>query len=71
MKKLGNLAIVVANHPKAMMQIYNGDVSIHVGEGTERKTISCNVWDDCYIDAIIAHLNFGTELKGEITYANS
>ena len=71
MKKLGNLAIVVANHPKAMMQIYNGDVSIHVGEGTERKTISCIVWDDCYIDAIIAHLNFGTELKGEKTYANS
>lgn len=40
MKQLGNLAIVVANHPKAMMQIYDGDVSIHIGEGTERKTIT-------------------------------
>lgn len=71
MKQLGNLAIVVANHPKAMMQIYDGDVSVHIGEGNERKTISCNVWDDTYISAIIAHLNFGTELRGEKTYANS
>lgn len=71
MKQLGNLAIVVANHPKAMMQIYDGDVSVHIGEGNERKTINCNVWDDTYINAIIAHLNFGTELKGDKTYANS
>lgn len=71
MKQLGNLAIVVANHPKAMMQIYDGDVSVHIGEGNERKTISCNVWDDTYINTIIAHLNFGTELKGDKTYANS
>ncbi|HCB95077.1 MAG TPA: hypothetical protein DEP65_05105 [Ruminococcus sp.] len=71
MKQVGNLAIVVANHPKAMMQIYDGDVSVYIGEGTERKTISCNVWDDAYINAIIAHLNFGTELKGDKTYANS
>lgn len=54
-----------------MMQIYDGDVSIHIGEGTGRKTISCNVWDDTYINAIIAHLNFGTEMRGEKTYANS
>ncbi len=63
MKQLGNLAIVVAKHPKAMMQIYGGDVSIHIGEGTERRTISCDVWDDNYINAIIAFLNFGTEIK--------
>lgn len=71
MMQLGNLAIVVANHPKAMMQIYDGDVSIHIGEGTERKTISCNVWDDTYISAIIAHLNFEFELKGDKNHANS
>ena len=51
--------------------VQHGDVSIHIGEGNERKTISCNVWDDTYINAIIAHLNFGTELKGDKTYANS
>ena len=62
MKQLGNLAVVVANHPKAMMQIYDNDVSVHVGEGSERKTFSCNVWDDNYINKIIAYLNFGTEI---------
>lgn len=59
MKQLGNLAIVVANHPKAMMQVYDGDVSVHIGEGTERKTISCGVWDENQINDIIALLNFG------------
>ena len=62
MKQLGNLAIVVANHPKAMMQIYDGDVSVHIGSGTERKTLSCSVWDDDYINKIIAFLNFGLEI---------
>lgn len=60
MKQLGNLAIVVANHPKAMMQVYDGDVSVHIGEGTERKTISCGVWDENQINDIIALLNFGS-----------
>lgn len=60
MKQLGNLAIVVANHPKAMMQVYDGDVSVHIGEGTEGKTISCGVWDENQINDIIALLNFGS-----------
>lgn len=63
MKQLGNLAIVVAAHPKAMLQIYNNEVDVHIGEGTERKTLSCHVWDDNYINALIAYLNFGTEIK--------
>ena len=63
MKQTGNLAIIVANHPEAMMQIYDGDVSIHIGEGNERKTISCSVRDDKYIKDIIAYINFGTEIK--------
>lgn len=58
MKQLGNLAIVVANHPKAMMQVYDGNVYVHIGEGTERKTISCGVWDENQINDIIALLNF-------------
>lgn len=60
MKQLGNLAIVVANHPRVMMQVYDGDVSVHIGEGTERKTISCGVWDENQIKDIIALLNFGS-----------
>lgn len=57
MKQLGHLAITVANHPKVLMQIYAEDVSVHIGEGTERKTLSCNVRDDNYISAIIKHIN--------------
>ena len=63
MMQLGNLAIVVANNPKAMMQIYNGEVCVHIGEGCERKTISCDVHNNNYIDAIIAFMNYGTEIK--------
>ena len=62
MKQLGNLAIIVANHPKAMMQIYDGDVSIHIGEGSERKSVSCRVDDDKYINDIIAYINFGSKI---------
>ena len=63
MLQLGNLAIVVANNPKAMMQIYNGEVCVHIGEGNDRKTISCNVKDDEYINSIIAFMNYGAEIK--------
>ena len=63
MKQLENLAIVIAKHPEAMMQIYDEKVSVHTGTGTERKTLSCNVWNDNYIDGIIAYLNFGTEIN--------
>lgn len=69
MKQLGNLAIVIAQHPEAMMQIYDENVSVHIGTGTERKTLSCNIWDDNYINGIIAYLNFGTvnsELKHDL-----
>ena len=62
MKQLGNLAIVVANHPEIMMQIYDEDISVHIGAGTERKTLSCNIWDDDYINKIIAFINFGSEI---------
>lgn len=57
MNQLGHLAITVANHPKVLMQIYAEDISVHIGEGTERKTLSCNVRDDNYINAIIKHIN--------------
>ena len=32
MKQIGNLAIVCAQRPDVLMQIYGGTVSIHVGE---------------------------------------
>ena len=73
MKQLGNLAIVAAKHPEVMMQVYNENVCVHTGSGTERKTLSCSVWDDNYIDGIIAYLNFGTtteELRRDLLCCN-
>lgn len=68
MKQLGNLAIVAANHKECLLQIHDEEVTVHVGQPSERKSITCNVWDDAYIDKIIAYLNYGTEIKrGEAT----
>ena len=33
MKQLGNLAVVCAQRPDVLMQIYGSEVSVHVGEG--------------------------------------
>jgi len=62
-KQLGNLAVVVAKHKDCMLQIYDEEATVHTGSGTERKSFSCNVWDDERINKIIAHLNFGTEVE--------
>lgn len=62
MKQLGNLALVVAKHKDCMLQIYDEEATVHTGRGTERRSFSCNVWDDERINKIIAHLNFGTEI---------
>lgn len=62
MMQVGNLAIVAANHKGCMLQIYDNQVSVHTGSGNEKRTLSCDVNDDEYIDKIIAYLNFGTEI---------
>ena len=66
MMQLSNLAIVAANHNNCMLQIYDNEVTVHTGQGTERKSISCDVRDNEYINKIIAYLNFGTEIKTEV-----
>lgn len=33
MKQLGNLAVVCAQRPDVLMQIYGSEVSVHTGEG--------------------------------------
>lgn len=45
MKQLGNLAVVCAQRPDVLMQIYGSEVSVHVGEGPERAVLSTK-WDD-------------------------
>ena len=52
MMQLGNLAIVAANHKDCMLQIYDNEVTVHTGQGTERKTISYDVRDNDYINKI-------------------
>ena len=56
MMQLGNLAIVAANHKDCMLQIYDNEVTVHTGQGTERKSISCDVRDNDYINKIISEL---------------
>ena len=40
MKQLGNLAVVCAQRPDVLMQIYGSEVSVHVREGPERAVFS-------------------------------
>ena len=60
--QLGNLAIVAARNKECMLQVYNGEVTVHTGYGNERRSISCDVNDNDSINKIIAYLNFGTEI---------
>ena len=41
------------------------EVTVHTGQGTERRSLSCSVNDNDSINKIIAYLNFGTEFKQE------
>ena len=59
MKQLGNLAVVCAQRPDVLMQIYGSEVSVHVGEGPERAVLSTKWDDDKTIQGIIRELNFG------------
>lgn len=59
MKQLGNLALVCARRPELLMQVYGGQVSVHVGAGPDRAAL-CSDWDDDEeIRRIIYELNFG------------
>ena len=59
MKQLGNLAIVCAKRPDVLMQIYGGEVAVHVGAGSDRA-VMFTAWDnDVEIARIIHELNFG------------
>lgn len=59
MKQLGNLAIVCAAKKDVLLQIHNGVVSVHYGEGPTRETATVRWDDDKAISGIVYELNFG------------
>lgn len=70
MKQIGNLAIVCAKRPEVLLQIYQGQVSVHVGAGPDRTTFFA-AWDnDAEIDRIIYELNFG-KFRGELRLSDA
>lgn len=59
MKQLGNLAVVCARRPEVLMQIYEGSVSVYVGDGPDR-TVMHTAWDnDAEVSRMVYELNFG------------
>ena len=67
MKQLGNLAVVCAAKGDVLLQIHNGIVSVHYGEGPTRETATAKWNDDEAIRAIVHDLNFskGAEQRKE------
>ena len=68
MKQLGNLAVVCAQRPDVLMQIYGSKVSVHTGEGPERVVLTAK-WDDdetiqsiIRVSALSATINFPSSL---------
>ena len=59
MKQLGNLPIVCANRPGVLMQVYGGQVTVHVGSGPDRAVLHTEWDNDAKINQIIRELNFG------------
>lgn len=59
MKQLGNLAIVCARRPEVLLQAYNGQANVYVGQGPERRVLSADWDDDAELSRMIYELNFG------------
>lgn len=65
MKQIGNLAIVCAKRPEMLMQIYNGTVCVHVGEGPNREHLDARWDDDTAISKMIYEINCGKYAEKE------
>lgn len=59
LKRLGELAHICAAYPNAMMQIYDGTVSVHIGEGPFRKSLVADLNNEMEINKIIYDLKYG------------
>ena len=59
MLQIGNLAIICAKRADVLMQVYCGVISVHVGQGPNRVSISADWRDNEKIEMIICDLNYG------------
>lgn len=71
MKQLGNLAIVCAQRSDVLLQILNGNATVFVGSGPDRKSITTDWGDDRKIAELIQELNFGSLSEREVGGAAS
>ena len=60
MKQLGNLAVLAASKNDCVLQIYDGEVTLHAGSGPDRRCYVCSAGDDESIEKLVSFLNFGT-----------
>jgi len=59
MKQLGNLAMVCAQRSEVLMTVFNGSVTVCLGNGPDRKILTAPWNDDEKINRLIYELNFG------------
>lgn len=59
MKQLGNLALVCARRKNTLLQVLNGEVSVHTGRGPSEAALVADWNNDEQISEIIRELNFG------------
>ena len=58
-KQIGNLAVVCARRSEVLLQVYNGQVCVYVGQGPNRAVLSAACDDDTELNRMIYELNFG------------
>ena len=64
LKEIGNLAVICAKRKdNVLMQVYDGNVNVHIGEGPDRRTLQAHWADNEAVKKIIHELNFGKYSK--------
>jgi hypothetical protein len=59
MKQLGNLALICAAKRNVLLQVSNGKITVHVGQGPDKKFLTADWNDDKAVSTIIHELNYG------------
>ena len=62
-RQIGTLTIVCAKRKNVLLQILDGKVTVHVGEGPDKAHLSAEWNDDEKISGMIYELNHGKYSK--------